>query len=103
MSAPPETWPGLTRGMAVPMSLASVGDRFVETQCAHGPHQPDERMTEHTKSRKTKTKLPCHWVEEEGFEVMPAPEPVNDLAILTDAAFLLKSSPLPRPPQFPTS
>ena len=103
MSEPFGNWPGLTRAMAVPMSLASVGDRLVETQRDHSPHQPDERMTEHTKSRKTKTKLPCHWVEEEGFEVMPAPEPANDLATLTDTAFLLKSSPPPRPPQFPTS
>jgi hypothetical protein len=60
-------------------------------------------MTEPTKSRKTRTKLPCQWVEEEGFEVMPAPEPANDPQALTDSAFLLKSKPLPRPPQLPTS
>ena len=89
--------------MAVPMSFASVDGRPVETQCDHCPQQPDERMTERTKSRKTKTKLPCQWVEEEGFEVMPAQEPAKDPQALPDAAFLLRPNPLPRPPQFPTS
>lgn len=60
-------------------------------------------MIEQTKSRKTKTKLPCQWVEEEGFEVMPTPEPANDPQARAGTALLLKSSPLPRPPQFPTS
>jgi hypothetical protein len=69
----------------------------------HGPDQPDERMTKQTKSRKTTTKLPCQWVEDEGFEVTPAPEPANDPQVLADTAFLLKSSPQPRPPQLPNS
>jgi hypothetical protein len=60
-------------------------------------------MTEPTKSRKTKTKLPCHWVEDEGFEVTPAPESSNDPQALTDTALLLASNPRPRPPQFPNS
>lgn len=66
-------------------------------------HQPDERMTKRTKSRKTKTKLPCQWAEEEGFEVTPMQGPANDPKVLPDTAFLLKSSPFPRPTQFPTS
>lgn len=69
----------------------------------HGPDQPYERMTEQTKSRKTTTKLPCQWLEDEGFEVTPAPGPMNDPQALPDTAFLLKSKPVPRPPQFPTS
>jgi hypothetical protein len=85
------------------MSLASVGDSLVETQCDHGPHQPDERMTEQTKSRKTKTKLPCQWLEDEGFEVTPAQGPANNPQALPDTAFLLKPNPLPRPTQFPIS
>ena len=85
------------------MSFASVGGRLVEKQCEHGPHQPDERMTERTKSRKTKAKLPCHWVEDEGFEVTPAQGPESDPPALTDTAFQLKPNPLSRPPQFPTS
>ena len=89
--------------MAVPMSFASVDDRLVGTQCDHSPHQPDERMTEQTKSRKTKTKLPCQWVEDEGFEVTPAPGPSNDPQALTDTALLLVSNPRPRPSQFPNS
>ena len=89
--------------MAVPMSLASVGDRLVETQCDHSPHQFYERMTKQTKSRKTKANLPCQWVDEEGFEVTPVPGPTNDPKALPDTAFLLKPNPLPRPPQFPNS
>jgi len=60
-------------------------------------------MTEQTKSRKTKTKLPCQWVEDEGFEVTPAQGPAKDPQALPDTAFLLKSNPPQRPPQFPTS
>jgi hypothetical protein len=87
----------------VPMSLASVGDRRVENMCDHDPHHPNERMTEPTKSRKTKARLPCQWVDEAGFEVTPSPGPANDPQTLPDTAFLLKPTPLPRPPQFPNS
>jgi len=85
------------------MSLASVDDRFVETQSDHSPHPPEERMSEQSKSRKIKARLPCQWVDEEGFEVTPAPGPTNDLKALPDTAFLLKPNPPPRLPQFPTS
>ena len=60
-------------------------------------------MTEQTNSRKIKAKLPCQWVEEEGFEVKPVPGPANNPQVHTDTAFLLKPNPLPRPTQFPTS
>ena len=89
--------------MVVPMSLASVGDSLVATRCDHDPHQPDERMTKQTKSRKTKAKLPCQWVDEEGFEVTAAPGPTNDPKDLPGTAFLFKPNPLPRQPQLPNS
>ena len=67
-------------------------------------HQPEERMTKRTKSQLIKAKLPCQWVEEEGFEVKPATTgPANNPQVLTDTAFLLKPNPPPRPTQFPTS
>jgi hypothetical protein len=69
----------------------------------HGPHQPEERMTKKTKSRKTKAELPCQWVEDEGFEVTPAQRPANAPQAMTDTSFLLKCSPLPHPPQLPNS
>ena len=59
-------------------------------------------MTEHRKKRNQQTKLPCQWVEEEGFEVKPAPNPATEPPALSDTAFLLKSNPLRPPPGFRT-
>jgi len=89
--------------MAVPMSLATVGDSLVKWQGGRNAHRHNERMTRQTKSRKTKAKLPCQWVEDEGFEVAPAQGPAKEPQALPDTAFLLKSRPLPRPPQLPNS
>jgi hypothetical protein len=60
-------------------------------------------MTEQSKSQNAKTPLPCHWVEDEGFEVIPTPGPANDPQALPDTAFLLKFNPFLPPPQFPPS
>jgi hypothetical protein len=60
-------------------------------------------MIERKKSHKATTKLPCQWLEDEAFEVTPAPAPANEPQAMPDTAFLLKSSPQPRPPQFPNS
>jgi len=61
-------------------------------------------MTEQTKSQKIKAKLPCQWVEEEGFEVRPATAvAAKNPQVLTDTALLLKFKPPPRPTQFPGS
>jgi hypothetical protein len=66
--------------------------------------QPEERMPKQTKSQKIKAKLPCQWVEEEGFEVRPAtPVPAKNPQVITDTSLLLKSNPPPRSTQFPTS
>jgi hypothetical protein len=66
--------------------------------------KPEERMTKQTKSQKTKTKLPCQWVQEEGFEVKPAtPGPAKNPQVLTDTAFLRTSAPRPHPTQSPGS
>ena len=66
--------------------------------------QPEERMTKRTKSQTIKAKLPCQWVEEEGFEVKPATlGPVKNPQLLIDTAFLPKSNPPPRPTQSFTS
>ena len=54
-------------------------------------------------TRNSKTKLPLHWVEEEGFEFAPTHGPAKKLPPLTDTAFLLKSKALPRPTRFPNS
>lgn len=77
--------------------------RFAEANRNCGGINTDERMTEHTESRNNKTKLPCHWVEDEGFDVAPTPSPANDPQALADTAFLLKSEALPRPIQSPNS
>jgi hypothetical protein len=57
-------------------------------------------MTKHTK-RKKKTELPCHWVDEHGFAVVPK-NPVKENEVMSDTAFLLKKAkaaarPLPTP------
>ena len=56
-----------------------------------------ERMTEHTKAQQDKIKLPCQWVEEEGFDVDPVSQPATDRQTLSDTAFLLKSKPVQPP------
>jgi hypothetical protein len=60
-------------------------------------------MTEQTKAQQLKAKLPCQWVEEQGFEVQPKPDLAKDPKPLTDTAFLLKSSQPPRPTRLPGS
>jgi hypothetical protein len=59
-------------------------------------------MTEHTKKRTDQTKLPCRWVDEEGFSVTPVAGPALDPKGMSDTAFLLKSQLPPRPNRFPT-
>ena len=59
-------------------------------------------MSEHTKKRNEKTKLPFNWVDEEAFNVTPIPRPIVRPEGMSDTAFLLKSKPTSRPPQSPT-
>jgi len=87
---------GLTREMAVPMSFAGVDVRLASINSMNA-------MTEQTKASKTKTMLPCQWVEEDGFEVILAQRSANDQQAPIDTAFLLKSRSLPRPTQSPNS
>jgi len=58
-------------------------------------------MSEPDKKQIDKTKLPCQWVEEEGFDLTLAAQSPLDPPALSDTAFLLKNRPLPQPPQFP--
>lgn len=59
-------------------------------------------MTKHTKKRGDKTKLPCHWVDDEGFSVTPIPSPVIKPQGMSDTAFLLKAKQSASPTRFPT-
>jgi len=45
--------------------------------------------------------ITCLWVEEEGFEVLLVQGPATASRVLSDTAFLLKSSALPRPDRSP--
>jgi hypothetical protein len=58
-------------------------------------------VSEQSKKKVCQTNLPCHWVEEEGFEVTPRICPTVDPGALSDTSFLLKSKfpqvPPPRP------
>ena len=47
--------------------------------------------------------IPCHWVEDEGFDVLPLQGPATDPRALSDTAFLLKTSTLPRPIRLPAA
>jgi hypothetical protein len=60
------------------------------------------QMTEHTKKRNEKMKLPCNWVDEEGFTVTPTQRPIVRPEGMSDTAFLLKSKLPARPNRFPT-
>jgi len=53
-------------------------------------------MTKHIK-RKKKTELPCQWVEEAGFEVVPKGNPADSSKLGSDTAFLLKNKAASRP------
>ena len=82
----------------------SLADRWQFGNAQGNGGQPEERMSKQTKSQKIKAKLPCQWVEEEGFEVRPAtPVPAKNPQLLTDTSFLLKSNPPPRSTPFPPS
>ena len=59
-------------------------------------------MTERTKNLSQKTKLPCHWVDEEGFTVSPIQQPSAEPRGGTDTAFVLKPKQSPRPTRFPS-
>ena len=54
-------------------------------------------MIEQNISPGERSLIPCHWVEEEGFVVLPIQGPATDPRALSDTAFLLKTSTLPRP------
>ena len=47
-------------------------------------------MTEPNNSLPERRTIPCHWVQEEGFEVLPVPVSGQDPGVLRDTAFLLK-------------
>jgi hypothetical protein len=49
-------------------------------------------MTKHTK-RKKKMQLPCDWVDEAGFDVLPKNPPSKPS---TDTALILKDKTVPR-------
>jgi hypothetical protein len=53
-------------------------------------------MTKHTK-RKKKTELPCQWVDEAGFDVVPKSRPEATRELPSDTAFLLKNKAAARP------
>jgi hypothetical protein len=56
-----------------------------------------EQMTEQQPSQKRRLKLPCQWVEADGFEVSLASRRANVPQALTDTALLLLSNALSRP------
>jgi hypothetical protein len=77
----------------------------VRKRANHGKRRnADERMTEQKPSQNRKTRLPCLWAEEEGFEIVPKPVPAKERPSLgPDTAFLLKPDSSPRPGQFPAA
>jgi hypothetical protein len=85
--------------MALPMSLAGI-DWPTRGGAAI---KPTNAMPEQKKTSKTKTVLPCQWLEEDGFEIKPAQESANKLPVIPDTAFLLKHGQPPRPPRSPNS
>ena len=60
-------------------------------------------MTEQNISPGERSLIPCHWVEDEGFDVLPLQGPATDPRALSDTAFLLKTSALPRPIHLPAA
>jgi len=52
-------------------------------------------MTKHTK-RKKKMELPCDWVDEAGFDVLPKNQPTKPCELSTDTALILKDKNVPR-------
>ncbi|HXJ60529.1 MAG TPA: hypothetical protein VNU68_28115 [Verrucomicrobiae bacterium] len=52
-------------------------------------------MTKHNK-RKKKMELPCHWVDEAGFDVLPKNQPSKPSELSTDTAMILKDKTVPR-------
>jgi hypothetical protein len=50
-------------------------------------------MTKHSKKGVPQAKLPCKWVEDEGFEVRPELEAKGKFKALSDTSILTKSKP----------
>src|SRR5262245_9691007 len=62
-------------------------------------------MTQHKKRKKKKglPGLPCQWVEEQGFDVVPTSPPTKGPDAPSDTAFLLKAKAASRPARMPGS
>lgn len=56
-----------------------------------------ERMIERNPKRQDEAKLPCHWVEEQGFEVTPKQAPPLESPSVSETAFLRKEKAAERP------
>jgi hypothetical protein len=80
--------------MAVPMSTA--GERGAGQHGLAMRERP-EQMTEQQPSQKRRLKLPCQWVEADGFEVPLASRRANVPQALADTALLLLSNALAKP------
>jgi hypothetical protein len=84
----------LIRRMAVPMS--SAGERGAGQHWRAMRERP-EQMIEQQPSQKCRLKLPCQWVEGDGFDVPFASRPANDPRALADTVLLLLSNALAKP------
>ncbi len=60
-------------------------------------------MTEPNYSQPERRTIPCHWVQEEGFEVLPVPVSGQDPGVLRDTAFLLKPAVPPANVRYPAA